>query len=78
VRLARASVLLDATGPSLDRRLFDANPGVPDLRPPGLLFGKTALTPSADADKYQAMVADLSTLAAICSRSSNRRPARAC
>jgi hypothetical protein len=56
--------LLDAMGPSLDRRLFDANAAVADLRPAGLLFGKTALTPSADTDKFSAMVADLSSLAA--------------
>jgi hypothetical protein len=56
--------LLDAMGPSLDRRLFDANAAVADLRPAGLLFGKTALTPSADTDKFGAMVADLSALAA--------------
>jgi hypothetical protein len=56
--------LLQSTGPSLDRRLFDANAAVADLRPAGLLNGKTALTPSADTDKLAAMVGDLSTLAA--------------
>ena len=56
--------LLDSMGPSLDRRLFDSNAAVADLRPAGLLNGKTALTPSADTDKFSAMVADLSALAA--------------
>jgi hypothetical protein len=56
--------LLQSTGPSLDRRLFDANAGVPDLRPPGLLFGKTPLSPASAADKGIDMIADLSTLAA--------------
>jgi hypothetical protein len=56
-------VLLDSTGPALDRRLFDSNAAVADTRPAGLLYGKTALTPSADTDKAQAMVADLSALA---------------
>jgi hypothetical protein len=55
--------LLQSAGPSLDRRLFDANPAVVDLRPPGLLFGKTALTPSANTDTLAAMVADLGALA---------------
>lgn len=56
--------MLNSMGPSLDRRLFDSNAAVADLRPAGLLFGKTALTPSADTDKFGAMVADLSALAA--------------
>jgi hypothetical protein len=56
--------LLQSTGPALDRRLFDSNAAVADLRPAGLLNGKVALTPSADADKGAAMVADLSALAA--------------
>jgi hypothetical protein len=55
--------LLDSTGPALDRRLFDANAAVADLRPAGLLNGKVALTPSADTDKAAAMVSDLSALA---------------
>jgi hypothetical protein len=50
--------LLDVMGPSLDRRLFDSNPAVADLRPAGLLFGKTAVTPSSD------MISDLATLGA--------------
>jgi hypothetical protein len=52
--------LLDAMGPSLDRRLFDANAAVADLRPPGLLFGKTPLpstTMAADLAKLAAAVA---------------------
>ena len=50
--------LLDVLGPSLDRRMFDANPAVPELRPPGLLFGNTPLAPGSD------MISDLGTLAA--------------
>jgi hypothetical protein len=56
--------LLDAMAPSLDRRLFDSTAAVADLRPAGLLYGKVAMTPSADTNKLSAMVADLSTLAA--------------
>jgi hypothetical protein len=56
--------LLDAMGPSLDRRLFDSNAAVADLRPAGLLFNKTPIAASTDPDKLLAMVADLSTLAA--------------
>ncbi len=55
--------LLDAMAPSLDRRLFDANAAVADLRPAGLLSGKTPLTPAAAADKGSDMIADLSALA---------------
>ena len=54
--------LLQATG--LDAKLFDANAAVADLRPAGLLNGKVVLTPSANTDKTQAMIADLSALAA--------------
>jgi hypothetical protein len=56
--------LMRIAAPSLDRRLFDSNAAVPDLRPAGLLFGKTPLTPSSDADKIAAMITDLSVLAA--------------
>jgi hypothetical protein len=55
--------LLNSTGPALDRRLFD-NVAGSAVRPPGLLFGKTALTASTATDKLQAMVGDLSALAA--------------
>jgi hypothetical protein len=54
-------VLLAGTGPSLDRRLFDNVVGT-NVRPSGLLFGKTSLTPSASTDKLAAMIADLSAL----------------
>jgi hypothetical protein len=50
--------MLDNTGPALDARLFDNNPGVPELRPPGLLYGKTALTPTTG------IAGDLTALAA--------------
>jgi hypothetical protein len=60
--LVRAA-LLESTGPALDRRLFDANPGVPDLRPPGLLYGITPLPPAAVASgKTDAMQDDLQAL----------------
>jgi HK97 family phage major capsid protein len=39
------SALASNIGPSLDRYLFDALPGVPGLRPPGLLFGVTGKRP---------------------------------
>jgi len=55
--------LLDATAPSLDRRLFDSNAAVADLRPAGLLNGKVALTPSGASEKGSAMINDLSVLA---------------
>lgn len=54
-------VLLAGTGPSLDRRLFDNVVGT-NVRPSGLLFGKTSLTPSAGTDKLAAMIADFSAL----------------
>jgi Phage capsid family len=58
------SALVNACGPALDKKLFDTNAGTPALRPPGLLVGKTALTPSTNTDKLDAMVADLSALGA--------------
>ena len=54
-------VLLAGTGPSLDRRLFDNVVGT-NVRPAGLLFGKTSLTPSASTDKLAALTADFSAL----------------
>jgi hypothetical protein len=56
------TALLESTGPALDRRLFNANPAVPDLRPPGLLHGLSPLTPSASATKDDAMRDDLQAL----------------
>jgi hypothetical protein len=55
--------LLEATGPALDAKLFDANPAITDLRPGGLLFGVTPLTPTTGGG-FDAMVGDLSKLAA--------------
>lgn len=55
--------LLDSMGPSLDRRLFDTAAAVADLRPAGLLNGKTPLTPAAAADKGLDMITDLAALA---------------
>jgi hypothetical protein len=54
--------LLQATGPALDRRLFDANAGVANLRPPGLLYGITALPASSATVPTDAMQADLEAL----------------
>jgi hypothetical protein len=55
--------LLQSTGPALDRRLFDANAGVANLRPPGLLYGRTPLTPAATTGgKDEAMTEDLQAL----------------
>jgi hypothetical protein len=55
--------LLDAMGPSLDRRLFDTTAATADLRPAGLRNGVAALTPSSATDKATAMIADLAALA---------------
>jgi hypothetical protein len=63
--------LLQATGPSLDRRLFDSNPAVPDLRPAGLLNGVAPLAATAGGG-YAAMVGDLGKLAnAIAAKAGN-------
>jgi hypothetical protein len=63
--------LLQSTGPALDRRLFDANPAVPDLRPAGLLYGITPLGATAGGG-YAAMVGDLGKLAnAVAAKSGN-------
>jgi hypothetical protein len=57
------NALLQSTGPALDRRLFDANAGVANLRPPGLLYGITPLTPSSDpSGKTDSMLDDLEAL----------------
>jgi hypothetical protein len=58
--------LLQSTGPSLDRRLFDANAGVANLRPPGLLHNITPLTPASGTGqgKDDAMKDDLQALLA--------------
>jgi hypothetical protein len=48
---------------ALNAALFDANAGVPDLRPAGLRNGIAALPASAAADPVHAMLADVSTVA---------------
>jgi hypothetical protein len=59
VRLA----LLESTAPSLDRRLFDAQPGVANFRPPGLLHNITPLPPaSSPGGKTDTMQDDLQAL----------------
>jgi hypothetical protein len=63
--IAMRAALLNNVGPSLDRRLFDANPGVPGLRPPGLLFGVPPLTaagPPATTSPSEMMIEDLEAL----------------
>jgi hypothetical protein len=59
--------LRDSVGPSLDAVLFSNAAGVPELRPPGLLNGIAALTPSAATTKGDAMVEDLVALASAVS-----------
>jgi hypothetical protein len=56
--------LIESTAPALDRRLFDSNPAVPELRPAGLLNGITPTPASSLTDMNAAMIADLSALAA--------------
>jgi hypothetical protein len=57
-----ADALRNQVAPSLDRRLFDTNTAVADLRPAGLLYNKVALTPAAVADKTFNLIADLAAL----------------
>jgi hypothetical protein len=55
--------LLNSSGPSLDRRLFDSQPGVAGLRPPGLLYGITPITAAgASGGKDDAMKDDLQAI----------------
>jgi hypothetical protein len=59
------TALLESTGPALDRRLFDSNAAVADLRPAGLLHNITPLTPSTNpGGKSDAMLDDLEALLA--------------
>ena len=55
--------LTRSVGLSLDHVLFDANPGDP-VRSAGLLNGVAASTASASGDTFEAMIADLTLLAA--------------
>lgn len=55
-------VLIESTGPAIDKVLFSANAVATD-RPAGLLNGIAALTPAAAGEKAQAIVDDLQTLA---------------
>jgi hypothetical protein len=58
------AVLLDNVGPSLDAAMFSAAAAVPDVRPPGLLNGIAALTPTAAGpNQAELMVRDLAKLA---------------
>jgi hypothetical protein len=56
--------LVESSAPALDRRLFDNAAAVPELKPAGLLNGITATTASTLTDPHNAMIADLSALAA--------------
>ena len=60
-------MLIDSCGAALDAVLFDATAAVPELRPAGLLNGVTALTPSADTSKREAMADDVAALIAAVS-----------
>jgi hypothetical protein len=58
-------VLLDNVGPSLDGAMFSNAAAVADLRPPGLLNGIAALTPTATGpNQAELMVRDVGKLAA--------------
>jgi hypothetical protein len=56
--------LADNVGPALDRSLFSDAPGVPGLRPPGLLFGLTAVAPPGPpaASPSEQMIVDVEAL----------------
>jgi hypothetical protein len=56
-------VLIESTGPALDKQLFSTNAAASD-RPAGLRNGIAGLTPAAAGEKAQAIVDDLQTLAA--------------
>lgn len=55
-------VLMESTGPAIDKVLFSTNAAGTD-RPPGLLNGIAALTPAAAGEKAQTIVDDLQALA---------------
>jgi hypothetical protein len=55
-------VLIESTGPAIDKVLFSANAAATD-RPAGLLNGIAALTPAAAGEKAQVIVDDLQALA---------------
>jgi hypothetical protein len=54
-------VLIESTGPAIDKVLFSANAAGTD-RPAGLLHGIAALTPSTSTGKYEATADDLQAL----------------
>jgi hypothetical protein len=56
-------VMIESTGPAIDRNLFSANAG-DSVRPAGLLHGVAPLTPAGPGEKASAMVDDLAALAA--------------
>jgi len=56
------TVLVESTGPAIDKVLFSANPSATD-RPAGILNGITALTPAGPGEKSSALVDDLQALA---------------
>jgi hypothetical protein len=56
------AVLIESTGPALDKALFSANAAT-TAKPAGLLAGVTPLTPAAAGEKAQIIVDDMQTLA---------------
>src|SRR5262249_11190499 len=56
-------VLIESTGPGVDKVLFSANAAVAGERPAGLLNGIAGLTPAAAGAKATAIVDDLQALA---------------
>jgi hypothetical protein len=54
--------LIDNVGPALDRSLFSDAPGVPGVRPPGLLNGLTALPPPIATGQSEMMIEDVENL----------------
>jgi hypothetical protein len=64
--------MIESAAPSLDRHLFDDQPGVEGLRPAGLRYGVAALTPAAAGAKDQAMIDDIVALvSAVAARAGN-------
>src|SRR5262249_37299486 len=57
-------VLIESTGPGIDKVLFSANAAIAGERPAGLLNGIAGLTPAAAGAKATAIVDDLQTLGA--------------
>jgi hypothetical protein len=65
--------LIDSVGPGLDRALFSNAAAVAQLRPAGLLYGITPLTPAPSGAKTEALTTDLialgSAVSVVCGKS---------